>query len=164
MESTTIRRAVAQDAEALTALVQGSGAYRGQYAAMVTGYRVTADYIERHEVFAAVDTAGRILGFYALLLEPAELDLAFVSDEAQGRGVGRLLVEHMIGQARQAGLAHVRVVSHPPAEQFYRRLGAEPVGTVPPSPPKVTWERPELRFATGAAFQPASGPRSDAAS
>ncbi|MFD7630337.1 GNAT family N-acetyltransferase [Streptomyces sp. NPDC059851] len=149
MQSMTIRRAVAQDAEALTALVHRSSAYRGQYATMISGYRVTPDYVDRHRVFVAVDTAGRLLGFYALVLEPAELDLAFVADEAQGTGVGRLLVEHMVDQAGRAGLTHVRVVSHPPAEGFYRRLGAEPVGTVPPSPPKVTWERPELRFAVG---------------
>ncbi|MFE6847118.1 GNAT family N-acetyltransferase [Streptomyces sp. NPDC057686] len=147
MQSMKIRRASGQDAEGLTALVQKSGAYRGQYATVISGYRVTADYIDRHKVFAAVDTTGRLLAFYALVLEPAELDLAFVSDQAQGAGVGRLLVEHMIDQAREAGLPQVRVVSHPPAEQFYRRLGAERVGKVPPSPPRVTWERPELRFA-----------------
>ncbi|MFD9338324.1 GNAT family N-acetyltransferase [Streptomyces sp. NPDC060028] len=147
MQPLKIRRATERDAERLTALVQRSSAYRGQYATVISGYRVTADYIDRHRVFAAVDATDRLLGFYALVLEPAELDLAFVSDEAQGMGVGRLLVEHMIDQARRAGLAQVRVVSHPPAEQFYRRLGAEPVRTVPASPPNVTWERPELRFA-----------------
>lgn len=141
-----IRRATEQDAEGLTALVQESSAYQGQYATVISGYRVTPDYIDRHQVFAAVGTTGRLLGFYALVVESAELDLAFVSDDAQGMGVGRLLVEHMIDRAGRAGLTQVRVVSHPPAEQFYRRLGAEPVGTVPPSPPKVTWARPELRF------------------
>ena len=146
MQSITIRRAVARDAERLTALVQASGAYRGLYASIISGYRVTADYLARHRVFTAVDAAGRLLGFYALVLEPPELDLAFVADDAQGTGIGRLLVEHMLGQAGRAGLASVRVVSHPPAEGFYRRLGAERVGTVAPSPPKVTWERPELRF------------------
>ncbi|WP_030671119.1 GNAT family N-acetyltransferase [Streptomyces sp. NRRL B-1347] len=147
MQVTTIRRAVEQDAEPLTALVQGSGAYRGQYAPMISDYRVTADYITQHEVFTAVGPAGQLLGFYALVLDPAELDLMFVADAAQGLGVGRLLVEHMKGRAAEAGLTDVRVVSHPPAERFYRRLGAERVGTVDPLPPKVTWERPELRFA-----------------
>ncbi len=142
-----IRRAVEQDAEPLTALVQGADAYRGQYTSIISGYRVTADYIDRHQVFTAVDPTGRLLGFYALVLDPPELDLIFVADDAQGMGVGRLLVEHMMGQAREAGLADVRVVSHPPAEKFYRRLGAERVGTVAPVPPKVMWERPELRFA-----------------
>ncbi|MEV7886969.1 GNAT family N-acetyltransferase [Streptomyces sp. NPDC002817] len=148
MQSTTIKRAVAQDAERLTRLIQNSGAYRGTYASIIAGYQVTADYITRHRVFVAVDAVERLQGFYALTLEPPELDLAFVADDVQGSGVGRLLIEHMIAQARAAGLTEVRVVSHPPAEEFYRRLGAERVGTVAPSPPKVHWERPELRFTT----------------
>lgn len=148
MQPTTIRRAVPEDAERLTALVQASGAYRGTYASILSGYRVTPDYIAGNPVHLAVDASGRLLGFYALLLERSELDLAFVADDVQGRGIGRLLVEHMLGQARAAGLAQVRVVAHPPAEEFYLRLGAERVRTVVPSPPKVTWERPELRFTT----------------
>ncbi|MDT0541772.1 MULTISPECIES: GNAT family N-acetyltransferase [Streptomyces] len=146
MQSTTIRGAVVHDAARLTTLIQQSSAYRGKYASIISGYRVTADYIARHRVFMAVDASGRLLGFYALMVDPPELDLAFVADEAQGTGVGRLLVEHMIGQAREAGLPSVRVVAHPPAEGFYRRLGATRVGTVAPSLPRVAWERPELRF------------------
>ncbi|MFH9010794.1 GNAT family N-acetyltransferase [Streptomyces sp. NPDC017943] len=144
-----VRRAVARDAKRLTRLVRGSRAYEGHYAAMVAGYRVGADYIETHEVFVAVDAddpAGRVLGFYALLLVPPELDLLFVDNGAQGRGIGRLLVAHMKAQARAAGLDRVRVVSHPPAEGFYLSSGARPTGTVPANPPAVPWDRPELQF------------------
>ncbi|MFK0172979.1 GNAT family N-acetyltransferase [Streptomyces sp. NPDC090306] len=145
-----VRRAVARDARRLTRLVRGSRAYEGRYAAMVEGYRVGPDYIETHRVFVAVDTAdGRVLGFYALVLDPPELDLLFVADGAQGRGIGRLLVEHMRSEAAAAGLDRVRVVSHPPAEGFYRSVGARPAGTVPANPPAVLWERPELEFRVG---------------
>ncbi|MFF7857036.1 GNAT family N-acetyltransferase [Streptomyces sp. NPDC007904] len=147
--SITVRRAVARDAKRLTRLVRGSRAYEGPYAAMVAGYRVGPDYIEAHRVFVAVDTddpAGRVLGFYSLVLVPPELDLLFVADGSQRRGVGRLLVEHMKSQARAAGLDRVRVVSHPPAEGFYRSVGALPCGTVPANPPAVAWDRPELEF------------------
>ncbi|MFF9557771.1 GNAT family N-acetyltransferase [Streptomyces albus] len=150
MQSTTIRRAVAQDAQRLSSLIQRSGAYEGRYAPIISGYRVTAEYLARHRVFVAVDASKRILGFYSLVLEPPELDLAFVADDAQGLGIGRRLIGHMIAQAEEAGLTSVRVVAHPPAESFYRRMGAQRVGTVAPSPPKVTWERPELRFAVPA--------------
>ncbi|MGK5632430.1 GNAT family N-acetyltransferase [Streptomyces sp. URMC 123] len=143
---TVIRRAVESDAKRLTRLVRTSGAYSGHYAAMVAGYRVGPDYILHHDVFVAVDDEGRVLGFYALLREAAELDLMFVADAAQGLGIGRRLVEHMLERARAAGLEGVRVVSHPPAESFYRRLGARRVGTAPAAPPAVAWERPELRF------------------
>lgn len=146
---TFVRRAVARDAKRLTRLVRGSRAYEGQYAAMVSGYRVGPDYIENHQVFVAVDAddvTGRVLGFYALVLVPPELDLLFVQDGTQGRGIGRLLVDHMKTQARAAGLDRVRVVSHPPAEGFYRSVGALPTGTASANPPAVAWDRPELEF------------------
>lgn len=114
---TTVRRAVARDAKRLTRLVRGSRAYEGQYAAMVADYRVGPDYIETHRVFVAVaadEYESRVLGFYSLVLAPPELDLLFVADGAQGRGIGRLLVAHMKSEARTAGLDRVRVVSHPP--------------------------------------------------
>lgn len=144
-----VRRAVARDAKRLTRLVRGSHAYEGRYAAMVADYRVGADYIETHQVFVAVDAddaTGRVLGFYSLVLLPPELDLLFVDNGAQGRGIGRLLVEHMTSRARAAGLDRVRVVSHPPAEGFYLRSGAQRTGTVGANPPAVPWDRPELQF------------------
>ncbi|MFI1250505.1 GNAT family N-acetyltransferase [Streptomyces anulatus] len=146
----TVRRAAAGDARRLTRLVRTSGAYEGPYASMVEGYRVGPDYIETHRVFVAEDVAtGRILGFYALLLDPPELDLMFVADSAQGLGIGRLLATHLREEARNSGLTGVRIVSHPPAEGFYRSIGAEPVGTVRADPPAVLWDRPELLLRTG---------------
>ncbi|MGW6776377.1 GNAT family N-acetyltransferase, partial [Streptomyces sp. NPDC055037] len=131
----SVRRATARDARRLTRLVRGSRAYEGPYAPMIAGYRVGPDYIETHRVFVAVATGAvttgqaagnaeadaartdeRLLGFYALVLDPPELDLMFVADAAQGLGIGRRLVEHMTDEARGAGLDAVRVVSHPPAE------------------------------------------------
>ncbi|MEV0264044.1 GNAT family N-acetyltransferase [Streptomyces sp. NPDC050617] len=149
-----VRRATAEDAKRLTGLVRNSRAYQGQYAAMVAGYTVGPDYIESHRVFLAADDPGHggtgaVLGFYALIVEPPELDLMFVSDAAQGRGIGRLLVGHMTAEARAAGLDGVRVVSHPPAEGFYRSVGARRVGMIPANPPAVLWDRPELVFPIG---------------
>ncbi|GGJ85369.1 N-acetyltransferase [Streptomyces camponoticapitis] len=147
----TVRRATARDARRLTRLIQASRAYEGPYAPMIAGYRVGPDYIETHRVFLAAGPDDRLLGFYALLLDPPELDLMFVADAAQGLGVGRRLVEHMKGEARDAGVAAVRVVSHPPAEGFYRRVGAERVGAVAANPPAVMWDRPELVIRVGPA-------------
>ncbi|MBO1418371.1 GNAT family N-acetyltransferase [Streptomyces sp. FH025] len=146
MTETTIRRADAADADRLTALMQASSAYRGEYFAMIDGYRMRPDYLARHEVFLAVDAdTDRLLGFYGLIREPAELDLMFVADETQGLGIGRKLITDMLDRARAAGIASVKVVSHPPAEGFYLRMGAERTGTRPPQV-KTPWEQPELRF------------------
>lgn len=116
---------------------------------MVAGYRVGPDYIEAHRVFAAVGEGEGVLGFYALVVSPPELDLMFVGDDAQGLGIGRLLIAHLRDEARRAGLSDVRVVAHPPAEGFYRSVGAERTGTVAASPPAVMWDRPEMTLAVG---------------
>ncbi|SCF82544.1 GNAT family N-acetyltransferase [Streptomyces sp. Ncost-T10-10d] len=144
-ETIRIRRATARDAKRLTRLVRTSRAYEGPYAAMVAGYRVGPDYIETHQVFAAVEPGtDRLLGFYSLVLAPSELDLMFVADDAQGRGIGRLLIGHLRDEAQRAGLTGVRIVSHPPAEGFYRSVGARRTGTCAANPPAVMWDRPEL--------------------
>ncbi|MFD9219126.1 GNAT family N-acetyltransferase [Streptomyces sp. NPDC060064] len=143
-EVVLIRRATARDAKRLTRLVRNSRAYEGPYAPMIAGYRVGPDYIETHRVFLAVGDDERVLGFYALVLSPPELDLMFVADAAQGLGIGRQLIEHMVGEARSAGLSSVRIVSHPPAEGFYRSVGANRIGTVSANPPAVMWDRPEM--------------------
>ena len=120
--------------------MRGSGAYRGEYATAVAGYRVGPDYIEAHRTFVAVgadEHGGRVLGFYSLVLAPPELDLLFVADEAQGRGIGRSLVAHMRSEASAAGLDRVKVVSHRPAEDFYHRVGAVRTGTALANPPAV---------------------------
>ncbi|WP_370966814.1 GNAT family N-acetyltransferase [Amycolatopsis sp. cg9] len=138
-----IVRATPDQAAALTALVHASSAYRGDYATILDGYEVTPAYVEANPTFTATHDGG-VVGFYALV--EAELDLLFVADAAQGLGVGRRLVEHLRGEARTRGLRAIRVVAHPPALEFYLRMGARRTGTVPPNPPKVRWERPELRF------------------
>lgn len=147
---TSVRRATARDAKRLTRLVRSSRAYEGPYAPMVAGYRVGPDYIETHRVFAAVSPDDdRLLGFYSLVLDPPELDLMFVADSAQGLGIGRLLVAHMLCEAREAGMSEVRVVSHPPAEGFYLSVGGRRTGTEPANPPAVMWDRPELIIPVG---------------
>lgn len=52
-------------------------------------------------------------------------DLA-VSPRAKGRGVGRLLVDQALQQARHAGLAHSCLVSVQDSQPFWRSFGYEP--------------------------------------
>jgi GNAT superfamily N-acetyltransferase len=136
-----VRRAGAADAPALNAIVHGSQAYGGDYAAMLDGYAITADQIARDEVHIA-EADGAALGFYSLVLGGTpELDLLFVADAAQGRGLGRLLIDHMRALAASRGVAAVKIISHPPAADFYRRLGAIDVGYAYPMG-AVSWVRP----------------------
>ncbi|WIY06836.1 GNAT family N-acetyltransferase [Amycolatopsis mongoliensis] len=140
-----ILRATPAQAGALTALMHASAAYQGDYASILDGYAVTPAYIAGNPTFAAM-AGDELLGFYSLLEDPPELDILFVADAAQGLGLGARLIAHMLREARARGMRDVRVVSHPPALPFYLRMGARRTGTIPAAPPKVRWDRPELRF------------------
>lgn len=137
-----IRRATAADHAAINAIVQTSSAYQGAYRPMLDGYEVTEKQIVEEETWLAED--GDVLGFYSLLFgAQPELDLMFVSDAAQGRGVGRLLFDHMRALAKARGVESLKIISHPPALDFYRRMGAIEVGLAYPVG-NVTWARPVL--------------------
>lgn len=128
--------------------MKGVRAYRGAYAAMLEGYSLGTVQLGRDRIFVA-EADGEILGFYSLIVEgEPELDLLFVSDAAQATGLGKVLFDHMRQTARDAGVASVLIVSHPPSVGFYERMGAVRTGTSPPSG-RATWERPILRLAIG---------------
>lgn len=134
-----IRQALAEDRATLTALMLGSSAYQGRYRAMIENYPVTADMVDRGEVWIA-ESDGETLGFYRLDLAKSDLDLMFVADRAQGLGVGRLLFEHMKQFAARAGLPAIGIIAHPPAADFYRKMGAIETGVRKASGPQW-WDR-----------------------
>jgi len=142
----TIRMADARDLSGINALMHASQAYQGEYYRILEGYFVTSDSLEHSQVFLAENDEA-LLGFYGLIVEsePADLDLLFVSDAAQGLGVGRALFEHMKGTARECGRINVSIGAHPPSAAFYERMGAVRCGVSPPSA-RVTWSRPLFKL------------------
>lgn len=143
MASPQMRRALPDDAQALTDLMQASRAYEGSYRSILDGYAITRDQIARDVIYLAKQN-GQVAGFYSLtLVSGPELDLLFVADSMQGTGLGNMLIQHMKEQARQREIRHVKIVSHPPSVGFYQRMGATIVGTAAPTK-KVTWSRPIL--------------------
>jgi GNAT superfamily N-acetyltransferase len=140
----TIRRAVSSDLPGINTLMRDSSAYQGQYRSILEGYDLNLAQIERDYVYVAEEHA-KVLGFYSLIVYSPnpELDLLFVSDIAQGFGIGSALIAHLKQLALSLRIGAVRIVSHPPALGFYVRMGARVVGTSPPHG-RVTWERPLL--------------------
>lgn len=146
-----VRRATTHDAPMLNAIVQRSSAYDGAYRAMIDDYVIAPEQIARDEMHIAEDESD-VLGFYSLLFgETPELDLLFVADAAQGRGVGRMLLDHMRALAAGCGVSAVKIVAHPPALGFYRAMGAVEVGWAYPMGP-ATWVRPILMLPIGSAL------------
>jgi GNAT superfamily N-acetyltransferase len=146
-----IRDAQAADAPVLTQIVHSSGAYDGTYRVMVASLLIDATYLARNPTRVCVDDRGAIVGFASLLVPgrgvagEAELDFMFVADGQQRRGVGRALMTDIVAVSRGLGVERIHIVSHPPAEAFYRSVGAVRVGEVPAAG-RITWSRPLLRL------------------
>ncbi len=128
-----IRRAVASESEALTALAHRSKASWGYPPDLMARWDEALSFapafIEAHDVFVA-DAGGEPLGVYALSGARGELELEhfWVDPGAQRSGVGRSLFAHAAARARARGADAIRIASDPHAEAFYLRLGAVRVG------------------------------------
>jgi GNAT superfamily N-acetyltransferase len=130
-----IRRAHPSEAALLTALAIRSKAHWGYDAAFMeraaVDLEITAELLERATAFVAQGDLD-VLGFYVLTLEngPPTLRDLWIDPVAIGKGLGRRLWTHMLGEARSLAYPVVRIVSEPNAQEFYAKMGARTVGSV----------------------------------
>ena len=129
-----VQVAVPDERERLGELAYRSKAYWGYPESFMTACReelaVDDTAIRAQRVFVW-EVKGRILGFYSLedLADGGvELGHLFVEPECIGAGVGRRLLEHARGQARQLGFERLVIQGDPNAGAFYVRCGAVRVG------------------------------------
>lgn len=133
-ESTTIRPARLDDAAELSVLAMRSKACWGYSREFMEACRAEltydAPYLEQHEVYV-LESGSRIIGFYSLERLPdsaLELGALFVEPGDIGKGYGRLLVEHSLGKAREAGATRIVIQGDPNARGFYLAMGATLAG------------------------------------
>lgn len=128
-----VRRAREEEAEALTRLARDAKAswpYPAEWLdAWAAGLTITPDYLKDATVFVA-PPEGPVAGMVAITVgeHGPEIEHLWVAPDAQGRGIGRALVEHVIGVGKRRGWEEYRVVSDPYAEAFYLRMGATRIG------------------------------------
>lgn len=129
-----IRRARAAEAPALTELSLRSKALWGYDAAFLARCRLAMQVKESNvekEPHYVAEIGGEVAGFYGFepLPDGVGLDYMFVDPDHVGRGVGRALLEHAVALARELGHDSLTIVADPNAEGFYRRMGAERIGS-----------------------------------
>ena len=94
----------------------------------------TPALLERLAVQVAV-SEDALLGLIAIggteRRECGEVAHLWVDPDAQRRGIGRALWQAGLHIARARGYVELRIESDPYAEGFYRKLGAQPIGSVP---------------------------------
>ncbi len=87
------------------------------------------EFIAANVAYCATED-DRVVGFYVLTTENdgLHLDHLWIIPAAMRRGIGRVLFEHAVHQARAAGFDSIRIEADPNAEGFYRRMGARRAG------------------------------------
>jgi len=131
-----LRRAGPGDAAALSSLAfraKASWGYDIDFMKRCRGELIfSAEQIEaaRSRFFVCeIDDAPA--GFYALEIQgerDAELIALYVKPALLRRGIGSLLVRHMVAEARQLGIGTVTIQGDPNADEFYTAIGAIPAG------------------------------------
>jgi GNAT superfamily N-acetyltransferase len=97
--------------------------YREQLEANPEAIHLSLEQIERGDVVIAESVDG-VAGFAVVVVSAgsAELEGLFVEPRLWLRGVGSVLVEHAVHEARRAGLS-LTVIAAPGAREFYERCG-----------------------------------------
>lgn len=84
-------------------------------------------YFKAVELTVAKNDAGKLLGFCGV--SGCNLEMLFIAPEEQGKGVGRLLTQHVISVQ---GVTSVDVnEQNEPALEFYKQLGFKVVARSP---------------------------------
>jgi len=132
-----VLRAASRNVEQINAVIEAakrSWNYdQGYLEAAIPLLRIDEEYLGRCACFEArLDR--RIVGFGAVEKRDAVvavLEHLWVLPSVQRRGIGRTLFEKCSEAARQEGCRVMQIVSDPPAEGFYRKVGAKRVGERP---------------------------------
>jgi amino-acid N-acetyltransferase len=128
----TVRPATVSDAERIHALIE-SYSRLGKLLP-----RSKAEILRRIRDFFVIDRRGEVLGCGALEVfsrELGEIRSLVIDERHRGEGLGRLLAEHLIAEARRLGLTRMMALTYVP--EFFHNLGFE---TVPKSAlPEKVW-------------------------
>ncbi|MDO8629906.1 MAG: GNAT family N-acetyltransferase [Phycisphaerales bacterium] len=132
-----IRSATNADADAIRTLVFG---VLGEYGLLAEHEGVDADlsdiegnYIARGGLFDLVlDDAGQLIGTVGLYPRGdgvAELRKMYLVKIARGRGIGKMLLERVLGRARELGFARIELETSSKLVEaigLYKRYGFQP--------------------------------------
>ena len=126
-----IRAALRDEIAALSNLCCRSKAHWGYNDAFMALSRdaltVSASHVEAGDVWVA-EVSGAVAGVVSLSATEdqgaVDLDKMFVDPAHMRLGVGRVLMEFAIAEARRRGFKRLRILADPNAAPFYERMGA----------------------------------------
>lgn len=129
-----LQKARIEDHIRLTEITKKSKAYWGyseeQLSKWSNNLTVTADYIEKNNVFNLVDET-QIMGYYSFIIQDnnqVKLDNLFVLPEYIGKGFGTILMNDFLQRMRNQKCRKIILDSEPNAERFYQKIGFTKIG------------------------------------
>ncbi|MFJ7700677.1 GNAT family N-acetyltransferase [Lysinibacillus fusiformis] len=130
------RRAQVADSKILSNLAYRSKAYWGytedflQKCKDKDALTVTKDYIEKNSVYL-IETDNKVVAFYSFAINEKKLDALFLDPDYIGKGLGKLIWNHLLNKAKELELREFTIDSDPHAEGFYLKMGAQNIGSTP---------------------------------
>ncbi len=148
VEQYKVLRAKPEDAPELREIALASKGYWNYPAHLMAQWAqtpiITAESIVKDVVYKLGDES-TILGWYRLLVDvsPMVLDDLWVLPQFIGKGLGRTLFEHAVGQARAYNAQSFELDADPNAKLFYEKVGCVVVGET-----LTEWDRkiPRMRY------------------
>lgn len=136
-----VREVNPSEAGQLTQLAHLAKAYWGYPPEFMDAFdeelTIRAEDLENARFLFRVGTCdGRVCSFYTLDTEAGkedsiEMTALFVEPTEIGKGLGKLLFEHAVEEARGLGAKTMVIRSDPYAEKFYLKMGAIKIDDIP---------------------------------
>ena len=132
----TIRRAEPTETESLSSIALAAKRHWGYPEEWMNLWKdefiISPKYVSQEHVYCA-DSGSGILGFYSVESRPEfwEFENFWVLPSAMGKGIGRMLFNHVTNLIRSYNGKRLRIVSDLHAEGFYVKMGAHNIGSIP---------------------------------
>jgi len=134
-----IRPAEKEDAQILTRISfesKGFWAYPKEYFDVwKPELTITSDYIEKNDVLV-FESEGAIVGYYSIVELENDIEASgikidkgywlehmFIAPKYIGRGIGKIMFEHLRKRCEIKGIRQLGILSDPNARGFYEKMG-----------------------------------------
>lgn len=129
-----IKKAVAKDAEELTALTLRSKSHWNYSKEQIEGWKqdltINTEHIKRNNIYKFVDN-GFLIGFYSYKIEKDEvirLGFFFIEPKYIGKGYGGKMISDFLERIKKEGFKRVVLDADPNAANFYKGHGFRVIG------------------------------------
>jgi GNAT superfamily N-acetyltransferase len=142
-----IRPAEKEEAQVLTRLSFESKGYwaypKEYYDVWKPELTITSDYIAKNDVLV-FESEGAVIGYYSIVELENDIEVSgikidkghwlehmFIAPKYIGRGIGRIMFDHLRNRCEIKGIRKLGILADPNARGFYEKMGCDDRGEFP---------------------------------